>query len=45
MYSHTRLHNFRTSKLTSQDIDNLLKNRFQKIQVAREDSGKTDRRI
>jgi hypothetical protein len=32
---------FSASKTTSQDIDNLLKNGFQKIQIAREGSGKT----
>jgi hypothetical protein len=30
------------SKTTSPVIDNLLKNRFQKLQVTREGSGKTD---
>jgi hypothetical protein len=33
---------FSASKTTSQVIDNLLKNGFQKLQVSREGSGKTD---
>ena len=33
---------FSASKTTSQQIDNLLRNGFQKLQVAREGSGKTD---
>ena len=33
---------FSASKTTSQQIDNLLKNGFQKLQVSREGSGKTD---
>jgi len=33
---------FSASKTTSQIIDNLLKNGFQKLQVSREGSGKTD---
>ena len=33
---------FSASKTTSQTIDNLLKNGFQKLQVSREGSGKTD---
>jgi hypothetical protein len=33
---------FSASKTTSQAIDNLLKNGFQKLQVSREGSGKTD---
>jgi hypothetical protein len=33
---------FSASKTTSQQIDNLLKNGFQKLQVTREGSGKTD---
>jgi hypothetical protein len=33
---------FSVSKTTSQVIDNLLKNGFQKLQVSREGSGKTD---
>jgi len=33
---------FTASKMTSQAIDNLLKNGFQKLQVSREGAGKTD---